>query len=53
LCIDGTEEKGMRRKMGMTVIRMKFDQAVEKNVACDITSPLGPRPHFETAHDNS
>jgi hypothetical protein len=44
LRIDGTGEKRIWRKMGMTVIGMKFNQAVEKNVACDITSPLGPLP---------
>lgn len=26
----------------MTVIGMKFNQAVEKKVACDVTFPLGP-----------
>jgi hypothetical protein len=44
LRIDGSGEKITWRKMGTTVIWMKFNQAVEKNVACDITSPLGPLP---------
>jgi hypothetical protein len=30
--------------MGMTVIGMKFNQAEEKNVACDVMSPMGTHP---------
>jgi hypothetical protein len=37
-------KKEMRRKMRMTVIGMKFNQAEKKNVACDVISPRGTNP---------